>query len=252
MISASSVSSGDAGASRFASTLFDILDQVSYRRVRLEEQFDPIYRLRYEAYRREEFIPFNSQKISGDMFDSAPNALCYGVYIGEKLVSSIRLHHVTPDERTSPSRLIFSDLLDPWLDAGMSYLDPSRFTADHEASLAYPALPFLTTRIVVMASDYFGVNYCLSSVRPEHGAFYKRVFNSRAMSDLRYYPGLDFPVCMYAAEVPAVLPGIYRRFPFYRSTHDERHRLFGAPKGDDAYRRHVPATARKAYDEAPA
>ena len=41
--------------------------RVSYRRVDLKDiDLDPVYRLRYDAYRREEFIPVNSQKVSGD------------------------------------------------------------------------------------------------------------------------------------------------------------------------------------------
>ena len=31
-----------------------------------DDQFDPVYRLRYEAYRREEFIPINSQQVVRD------------------------------------------------------------------------------------------------------------------------------------------------------------------------------------------
>ena len=61
--------------SRFALTLIDLLDRVQYRRVSLEEQFDPVYRLRYEAYRREEFVPINSQQITRDAFDDAAQLL---------------------------------------------------------------------------------------------------------------------------------------------------------------------------------
>lgn len=232
--------------SRFAGTLIDILDRVSYRPVQLSDLEDPVYRVRYEAYRREEFIPYNSERIAGDKYDFTENAYCFGVYIDEELVSSIRFHHVTPTLRYSPSRTIWPELLDPILDAGSTYLDPSRFTADHEAALAYPALPYLTTRIIVMASDYFGVHYTLSSVRPEHGAFYKRIFSSEQVGELRYYDGLQFPVVMYSADVPRVLPGIYRRFPFYRSTFEEQRSLFGAKDAGDYFTRLVPASARSA------
>lgn len=235
--------------SRFAGSLFDILDNVTYRPVPLDDLNDPVYRLRYEAYRREDFIPINSQRVAGDKYDQTPNAFCFGVYIEDQLVSSIRFHHVTPKVRHSPSRSIYPDLLDPLLDAGNTYIDPSRFTADHEASLAYPALPFLTTRIIVMASDYFKVNFCLSSVRREHGAFYKRVFNSERVGDERYYDGLKFPVCMYSADVPKVLPGIYKRFPFYCSTKGEQRQLFEG-SGAQMYKVRVSATARLAQREA--
>jgi hypothetical protein len=224
-----SAETGDAGAvSRFAETLIDLLDRVEYRRVRLEEQFDPVYRLRYEAYRREEFIPINSQQIAGDDFDLAPNASCYGVYIDGTLVSSLRFHHVTPEQRSSPSRSIYPEILGAMLDEGKSYIDPSRFTADHEASLAFPALPFLTLRIAAMASVHYDVDYCLASVRPEHAAFYRRVFLAKQLGGEQYYPGLQFPVCMYAAEVPTIRDTVYKRYPFFMSTEDERQKMFGS------------------------
>ena len=95
-----------AGAtSQFATSLIDLLDRVHYRRVSVQEQFDPVYRLRYEAYRREDFIPINSQQITRDKFDDAPNCHCFGIYIDDRLVSSIRLHAVSAEQPTSPSRL---------------------------------------------------------------------------------------------------------------------------------------------------
>ncbi|MDO8359882.1 MAG: hypothetical protein Q7T08_07570, partial [Devosia sp.] len=182
-----------APASHFAGTLIDILDRVEYRRVQPEEQFDPVYRLRYEAYRREEFVPFSPGGVVRDEFDDLPNAFCYGIYIDGQLVSSLRFHHLTSEFRTSPSHSVFPDVLDPLLDKGESCIDPGRFTSDYEASLAYPALPFLTLRIAVMAVKHFDVKYCLSSVRPEHAAFYRRVFRSTRIAEARFYHGLSFP-----------------------------------------------------------
>ena len=244
MSSLVSVTSVTPSVSHFAGTLLDLLDRVQYRRADLEAPFDPIYRLRYEAYRREDFIPANSERIAGDAFDRSPNAMCFGVYIDDELVSSIRLHHVTPRERSSPSRLIYSDVLDPMLDQGKTYIDPSRFTADREATLAFPALPFLTLRIASMASVYFNADHCLSSVRPEHAAFYKRVFMSRQIGGIRYYPGLRFPVVCYAADVPVIRDRVHRRYPFLMATDEEHEALFGNPGG--VVRPFVRPTAREA------
>src|SRR5882757_2476387 len=88
--------------SNFATTLIDLMDRVEYRRVGAD-QMDPVYRLRYDAYRREEFIPVNAQQIVRDEFDDLPNAYCYGVYIDDQLVSSVRFHYLTPEFRESPS-----------------------------------------------------------------------------------------------------------------------------------------------------
>ena len=233
----------NSAPSRFAMSLIDILDRVRYRRVSVEEQFDPVYRLRYEAYRREDFIPVNSQQITRDRYDEAANCYCFGVYIDDKLVSSVRLHHVTPDQRISPSLDIWPDVLGAILDKGESYLDPSRFTADRDATLEFPALPYLTLRIGVMASIHFGATYCLSSVRPEHGAFYKRVFESRQLAGEGHWGELKFPVWLYATYLPVTLPRMLQRYPFFESTEEERQALFG-----DGHAQHgiVAPTARVA------
>src|SRR3569833_2864519 len=218
-----------ASASNFVGTLIDILDRVEYRRVSPEEQSDPVYKLRYEAYRREEFVPFNPGGLVFDEFDDLPNAYCYGVYIDGQLVSSLRLHHMTRTHKMSPSYSVFTDVLDPLLEEGLTFIDPGRITADLDASLAYPALPFLTLRIAVMATWHFRVKYCLSTVRPEHVAFYRRVFNSTKLADARYYHGLAFPMEMWACDVPVVYPNLMRRYPFFDSTAAERRRLFSQP-----------------------
>lgn len=220
---------GQSGISRFSGTLIDLLDRVEYRRVSPDVQYDPVYRLRYEAYRREEFIPINGEEIVRDEFDDLPNAYCFGVYIDGELVSSVRFHYLTPDYRTSPSYSVFPDVLGPMLDAGATILDPGRFTADYEASLAYPALPYLTLRLPTIAVQYFNVRYVLSTVRAEHAAFYRRVYRSEQLADERFYHGLSFPMVLMACDIPVMYEDMLRRYPFFRSTPEERQRLFGQP-----------------------
>lgn len=218
--------------SRFAETLIDLLDHVRYRRVSLSDQFDPVYRLRYEAYRREDFIPVNSQQVTHDEFDDLPNCHCFGVYIGDRLVSSLRFHVVTPDQPWSPCMSVWPDVLSPLLDAGKCFVDPGRFTADFEASLAYPALPYLTLRLATMACEYFPVRYCMSAVRPEHTAFYKRIFAARPLGEERSYKNLAFPMQLYAADVPVIRDRLMSRYPFFMSLPQEREALFGSDRPD--------------------
>jgi hypothetical protein len=227
----------------FAATLFDLLDRVEYRRVDPGDQFDPVYRLRYEAYRREAFVAPNDQHVVRDEFDELPNAYTYGVYIDDRLVSSVRFHYMTPQFRTAPSYSVFTDVLDPMLSAGDTMIDPGRFTTDYEASLAYPALPYLTLRIPTMAVQYFNVRYVLSSVRPEHAAFYRRVYRSQQLAGPRYYHGLTFPMVLYACEIPVMYDDMLHRYPFFRSTPAERQALFGPVGRAPA----VAASARQAH-----
>jgi hypothetical protein len=237
--------------SRFAGTLMDILDRVEYSRVRMDVTDNPIYRLRYEAYRREESVPFNDAGVVVDDLDNTSNGMSFGVHIDGQLVSSIRLHYLTSAQRRSPSMNVFPDILSPMLDQGDRFIDPSRFTADYEASLAYPALPFLTLRIAVMATVHFGATMCLSLVRPEHTAFYRRVFQSEAMSDVRSYPGLAFPVTLFGARVEERRHhSIFSRYPFFMSTPEEREKLFAWTIDDEDFETPQRATSRLAYERA--
>ncbi|HTM79427.1 MAG TPA: hypothetical protein VL133_17580, partial [Devosia sp.] len=123
------------------------------------------------------------------------------------------------------------EILGGIIEGGGSYIDPSRFTADHDASLAFPALPYLTLRIAVMACKHFAATYCISSVRPEHAAFYKRVFGSTQLAGEGYWGELTFPVCLYASFLPTMYPRTLARYPFFMSTEEERENLFGtSPK----------------------
>lgn len=219
-------------ASNFAGTLIDILDRVEYRRVQPNDLNDPVYRLRYEAYRREEFIPFNSLGALRDEFDdfsAFPNSWNFGVYIDGALVSSLRIHYLTPDCPKSPANTLFADVLRPLLDQGATFVDPTRFTADFEASLAFPALPFLTLRLAVMATRHFRATYGLHCVRPEHGPFYKRVLSSSLMCPAREYPGVGFPMELWGTEAQRVYDKTIRRYPFFASTDEERRQLFAPP-----------------------
>lgn len=236
-------------ASQFANNLLDILDQVEYRRVPFGSPEDEVYALRYRAYRHEAFVEPNAEERVYDPHDEAENIHCYGVYIAGELVSSVRFHHVTPTQTTSPSALVFPKELAQVLAEGKSYIDPSRFTTDVDARLQYPALPFLTLRIIAMACEYYDVDLCVSSVRPEHAAFYRRVFGSRRVEgSLGQYPGIDFDMHLYIAKVEEIRDRVAVRFPFFMSTREERQQLFGEnrPRGIQSL---VKPTARLAQSD---
>lgn len=225
-----SSSSPAAPPSNFAGALIDILDRVEYRRVRPQDLDDPIYRLRYEAYRSEDFIPFNSLGVVRDEFDedAVKNFWVFGVYIDGHLASSLRIHYATREFPRSPALTLFPDLLLPLLDQGASFIDPTRFTADRELSLAYPAIPYLTLRLAVMATKHFGATHGLHCVRTEHGPFYRRVLGSSLMGEARRYKGLGFPMQLWGTKAQEVYPRTIQRYPFY-STETERQRIFAPP-----------------------
>lgn len=63
-------------------------------------------------------------------------------------------------------------------------------------------------------------------MRPEHTAFYRRVFRSTQLAGPRYYHGLSFPMVLYACDLLPMEGDLFRRYPFFRSTPEERDMMF--------------------------
>ena len=114
----------------------------------------------------------------------------------------------------------------PRLAAGETFIDPSRFAADPEWSKVYPQIPYITLRLAGMACFHFGAPYCLSTIRPDHAGFYKRIYYSEQISDARGYPGVFNKVILFRTDAYGNRERFYARFPFFRSTPVERRLLF--------------------------
>ena len=204
----------------------DPLDQVDYRLAQTPEEKDEIYRLRYRAYLREGAIKPSPDGRVIDQFEDAPNAWTFGVYFQGELYSSIRVSVLTSEWRMSPSVELFGDVLHPQLDKGRVIIDSTRFVADPEKARNFPELPYVTVRLGSMAGVHFNADYGLAIVRPEHQAFYRRVFLHETWCEPRLYPGLVKPVGLMAAHLPTVRDKVLARYPFLRSSAFERRTLF--------------------------
>jgi hypothetical protein len=209
----------------------DPLDQVDYRLAQTPEEKDEIYRLRYRAYLREGAIRPSTDGRVIDQFEDAPNAWTFGVYFHGELYSSIRVSVLTSEWRMSPSVELFGDVLHPELDKGKVIIDSTRFVADPERARNFPELPYVTVRLGSMAGVYFNADYGLAIVRPEHQAFYRRVFLHETWCEPRLYPGLVKPVGLMAAHLPTVRDRVLARYPFLRSSAFERRTLFDRGSG---------------------
>ena len=122
---------------------------------------------------------------------------------------------------------VFSDHLQPELDAGKVIVDTTRFVTDETFSRRYRALPYATMRVAGMACEYFSADQLLAAVRTEHQAFYRRVFHHHVVCEARPYPGLTKPLSLMTVHYPTFVNQVHQRFPFFRSTLAEQQMLFG-------------------------
>ena len=228
------VATADTEHSAFARNVFALLERTEYRRCESGEDLESISRLRYAAYRLNDLVPENADRMVMDEFDSLPNCHRFGVYVDGHLASTIRLHVVSAATPESPSTSVYPDILRPRLAAGERFIDPSRFAADPEWSRLYPQLPYLTLRLAGMACFHFDAPYCISMIREDHAAFYKRVYKSRPIGDARPYEGvINCSALLYQADVLAIQDETFARFPFFWSSKVEQRLMFGRPaKGE--------------------
>jgi hypothetical protein len=202
------------------------LEHVDYRLAETPEEKDQIYRLRYRAYLREgAILPSESGRVT-DRYDDLPNNFTFGIFVHGELYSSIRISVLTSEWRGSPSSEMFKDLLHPELDRGKIIIDPTRFVADPEKAKRFPELPYVTVRLGYVACGQFNADIGLANVRPEHRAFYRKVFLQEPWGEPRLYPGLIKPVGLMAADYRAIKERVFQRFPYMRSSAFERRMLF--------------------------
>ncbi len=211
----------------FSSSIFSLLERVEYRRIQTTEDFLAVGELRKVSYQSKQFIDLSSFGALIDDEDYSGHSYVVGVYVDEQLVSTIRLHLVTPDDRNGPTFEYFPDVANKILDAGYSYIDPSRFASDPLILWQYPTIPLLTLRPAAMASIYFNVDHCLSCVRADSTSFYKRSFGSSELASARDIEGFTVPLAVMGAKIADIRERLETRFPFFKSQPYEQRMMFG-------------------------
>lgn len=204
----------------------DLLTDVDYHLAQTREEKEEIYNLRYRAYLREGAVKESPEARVTDQYDDLPNSWTFGVYLHGELFSSVRISVLTAQWRQSCSAEAFPEILLPRLDRGEIIIDPARFVADPDKAKRFPELPYLTLRLAYMACEHFNADLGLAIVRPEHQAFYRRVFLHHTIAEPRLFPGLLKPVGLMAADFPVFRKRVFERYPIMRSTAFERRMLF--------------------------
>lgn len=222
------MASVQSATNRFSDKLMQLLDRVEYRRVEAGEDMEEVARIRYKAYKAGSVMQLGDESpLLIDEADFDSHAYVFGIYYEERLISTVRLHHVTPEHRVTSSGKVFPNEINAFLDAGMTLIDPVRLAADPEVWSEMPAIPYLTLRLATMATDYFQADRCLQMVKPAHAAFYKRVFDADFVASPKSNHGkFIIDLMLLATRVKEVLPSLYVRFPFFKSEPFERRMLF--------------------------
>jgi N-acyl amino acid synthase FeeM len=213
-------------APNFPERVRSLIDSVDYRQAISDQDKEAIFRLRYDGYLWEKAIAPSFGRRLSDRFDDLDNTWIFGVFVDGVLASSIRITVASAAHADSPALETFPDVIGGEIAGDKVLVDPTRFVIDRELSRRYPDLRYATTRIAVMAAEYFGADLLLASVRTEHQAFYHRTFGHEVLCDARPYRTLIKPLSLMSSDFPRRRDTMLSRYPFFRSTFFERRMMF--------------------------
>lgn len=212
--------------SAFLQKALKTLEKIEYRKITTSKDIEDVQKLRFEAYSRENNVFSDKAFFRSDKFDNEKNAEIFGLYIENRLASSLRLHRVSAETPQTPSAIYFPEFFAARLAKGDSFLEPTRFVISEEFARRYPSMHFMTMRVCFMATVYYAMPFIMCSVRAEHGSYYKRFFGMRAEVVGKTVPTIAVPADLYVGNVAEKLPLVEKRLPFMRSTEEERRALF--------------------------
>lgn len=203
-----------------------LIDAVEYRVAEGEDDLARVQRHRHDRYLRAEHIEPMPTGVLDDEMDRAPATRCYMVLLAGRLAATIRLSLVTAATPEGLSLACFPETVGSMLASGLTVLDPNRLTTDEEIAAEYPELHFCVLRLAALASVHYGADYCLASVQPRHGAFYRRYLKATSLSEPRLFPGVTREVALFASHVPTALAHARRNVTFNLARPGEAERVF--------------------------
>ncbi len=218
-----------AGDSVLNRSIMQLLEHVDYRLITGGEDLEAIYRLRYKSYLRSGMCGPIASGMFEDRWDNLPNSYRFGVYCYGELVSTIRFHYISSEHPYSPSVDAYPEILIERLARGETFIDGTRFATDPDSAPAPGVLPFLTLRLAMVASRYFGQDSVLTPVKIEHSNFYARYFNAVQRTEGKEFPGVLTPIALFEIPAGENMRLTLERFPFFRSTPTEQRLMFANP-----------------------
>jgi hypothetical protein len=210
----------------FSERAAELLSRVDYRRADSPEQRETIFRLRYDAYRRDDAIAPDALGRVSDCYDDGANVHHLALYVDGELASALRLHIGSAQNPDFPALAVFPAYQRTELESGTVYIGTSHVVADEQSARRYRQLPYLTLRLSVLAAEHFGASECLIAASNEQRVFYERAFTYQTIGEPRPCPPLLRPMNVMALHFPVAAADLYRRYPFFRSSAFERRRLF--------------------------
>ncbi len=224
---------GAHDTSRFADRVARLLEKVEFRRAERAADREAVYRLRYEAYSRQNMLSASFEgRLYDEVYDECPNGCTTMTFVEGELASTVRVHVGADEDAILPSLNVFSDAIMPHLRRREILVDPTRLAARLELSRRFPELPYFALRPAWMAAQYFCADFIIATTSVDHEAFYRRVCGYQTWSEPREYPQLNFDVVCLGLDFQLGKRRVEGRYPSFMATDVECEALFGGVSMD--------------------
>ncbi|MEO0544260.1 MAG: hypothetical protein AAFY99_10625 [Pseudomonadota bacterium] len=220
------------------------LSRLHYRRVVSGPELEKIGALRQRAYDSKTVF---AEKLGEPLVenDDANNGFyTFGLYEDDDILATVRFGVLDKSNPRTQAAGLFPEVLSPLVAQGQRFIDPSRLAVEPTAADTFPALPVFILRTAFIATVHFSANQCLSVVKREHEAFYRRVFSSTRLAG----PAKPAEYAIDLLLLGSALSNeqkIQSRYPIFHFTDAEREALFAdLPAGEGASDPVVPSAAQ--------
>jgi hypothetical protein len=217
-----------AKPSRFSDKLLKLLERIEHRVALSVPDREAVFRMRYEAYVRNGLMENRADRRFYDQpYDDAVNSWITMTYIDGKLAGSARVNVGSERSPLLPCLRVYADVIEPRLRIDWIIVECTRLAAQLDLARTHPELAYLIMRPCYMAAQHFKADFAVATPRAEHMPFYRRVFRYEKWCEPRNYPGLTAKFGCMGVDFRASQNLVEARFPFFRSTQEERNALFG-------------------------
>lgn len=162
-----------------------------------------VYSLRYESYTSVNAISENEDKLFFDSYDDLPNMRTYLLRKLKKPIASMRIciYSVKFGNNPIPAFEPYYQEICNEIGLDKVIIESNKFVTDpvHEKTKTYGLL-LLLFRMIGINSIIYNADYVIAAVREKHISFYKKFF-FYPISDIKTYPGVNFPTRLLCLDV---------------------------------------------------
>jgi len=169
-----------------------------------DEDFERVWRFRYEAFRRVDAIEQNEDQLFRDKWEHAANVSSYLLYHDNAPapIGTIRASVYSEDFgwMPTPGAETFSDVIREKLGPNTSYVESSRFAMAELEGRSLMRAHLYMFRALTMNAIEHRCDWVITAIHPKYLAYYQKTMGMKQLSDERDFSEYTFKHILIGSE----------------------------------------------------